>query len=111
MPGCAVSAWPLPLLLPAFLSCSLASQQSGSRSNPGCTSYQSPHLLLADATSTAAPRAFAEEYDALWKTVEDKIGLEAIRALHEQLDDDNDGTIEPSETRDYIKVDLKVSFT
>ena len=37
--------------------------------------------------------------------------MEAIRALHEQLDDDNDGTIEPSETRDYIKVDLKVSFT
>ncbi len=28
------------------------------------------------------------------------------RALHEQLDDDNDGTIEPSETGDFIREDL-----
>jgi hypothetical protein len=32
----------------------------------------------------------------------------AGRALHQQLDDDNDGTIEPSETGDFIKGDLKV---
>ena len=38
------------------------------------------------------------------------MGLEAIRALHQQLDDDNDGTIEPSETGDFIKADLQVSF-
>ena len=37
------------------------------------------------------------------------MGLEAIRALHQQLDDDNDGTIEPSETGDFIKADLQVS--
>ena len=30
-----------------------------------------------------------------------------FRALHEQLDDDNDGTIEPSETGDFIREDLQ----
>ena len=30
----------------------------------------------------------------------------SFRALHEQLDDDNDGTIEPSETGDFIREDL-----
>ena len=34
--------------------------------------------------------------------------MEAIKALHQQLDDDQDGTIEPSETGDFIKADLKV---
>ena len=49
------------------------------------------------------------EYLTLLSSTEDKIGLEAIRALHQQLDDDNDGTIEPSETGDFIKADLQVS--
>ena len=43
--------------------------------------------------------------------IQDKIGLEAIKALHAQLDDDNDGTIEPSETGDFIKADLQVGST
>ena len=33
--------------------------------------------------------------------------MESIRALHRQLDDDNDGSIEPSETGDFIRGDLK----
>ena len=49
------------------------------------------------------------EYSTLERTVEDRVGLAAIRALHQQLDDDHDGTIEPSETGDFIKADLKVS--
>ena len=49
-----------------------------------------------------------KEYQDLWGTVEDKVGLEAIRSIHQQLDDDNDGTIEPSETGDFIKADLQV---
>lgn len=48
-----------------------------------------------------------KEYKQLSQTVEDKVGLDAIRALHQQLDDDNDGTIEPSETGDFIKADLR----
>ena len=38
----------------------------------------------------------------------DKAGLAAIKAPHHQLDDDHDGTIEPQETGDFIKADLKV---
>ena len=48
------------------------------------------------------------EYQELWGAVDDKVGLEAIRSIHQQLDDDNDGTIEPSETGDFIKADLQV---
>lgn len=53
------------------------------------------------------PQDLKTEYLALLSSTEDKIGLEAIRALHQQLDDDNDGTIEPSETGDFIKADLQ----
>jgi hypothetical protein len=49
------------------------------------------------------------EYRALEATVNDRVGLEAIRSLHQQLDDDHDGTIEPSETGDFIKADLQVA--
>ena len=55
------------------------------------------------------PPELVTEYQALLSNTEDKVGLEAIRALHQQLDDDNDGTIEPSETGDFIKADLQVS--
>jgi len=48
----------------------------------------------------------ADEYKKLLEVTEDKDGLESIRAIHEQLDDDRDGTIEPSETGDFIRVDL-----
>lgn len=48
----------------------------------------------------------ADEYKELLEVTEDKDGLESIRAIHEQLDDDRDGTIEPSETGDFIRVDL-----
>lgn len=48
------------------------------------------------------------EYRNLEKTVKDRVGLEAIRALHQQLDDDHDGTIEPSETKDFVRVDLQL---
>ena len=53
-----------------------------------------------------------QEYDYLYRATADKDGLESIRALHRQLDDDNDGSIEPSETGDFIRGDLKkVSVT
>ena len=48
-----------------------------------------------------------QEYDYLYRATADKDGLESIRALHRQLDDDNDGSIEPSETGDFIRGDLK----
>jgi len=51
--------------------------------------------------------SYEDEFTDLLKQVKDRSGLEAIRALHQQLDDDQDGTIEPSETGDFIKGDLK----
>ena len=53
---------------------------------------------------------YVVEYEELLSKVEDRAGLLAIKALHQQLDDDNDGTIEPSETGDFIKADLKVIY-
>ena len=51
---------------------------------------------------------YEAEYSALLERVVDRSGLQAIKLLHSQLDDDNDGTIEPAETGDFIKADLKV---
>ena len=59
---------------------------------------------------TARSDELEKQYQTLWNAVDDKIGLEAIRSLHQQLDDDKDGSIEPSETGDFIKVDLQVGF-
>ena len=56
--------------------------------------------------ATGSPQEHADEYRKLLEITDDKDGLESIRAIHEQLDDDNDGTIEPSETGDFIRVDL-----
>jgi stromal interaction molecule 1 len=50
---------------------------------------------------------YEAEYSALLDRVEDRVGLQAIKLLHQQLDDDKDGTIEPFETGDFIKADLK----
>jgi hypothetical protein len=59
---------------------------------------------------SADPRALdhQREYERLFASTEDKDSLDAIRQLHEQLDDDNDGTIEPSETGDFIRADLDI---
>ena len=51
---------------------------------------------------------YEAEYRDLLNRVEDRSGLQAIKLLHQQLDDDKDGTIEPFETGDFIKADLKV---
>jgi stromal interaction molecule 1 len=68
-----------------------------------CDGVRSGFVVAADDTT---PRANADEYKKLLEVTDDKDGLESIRALHEQLDDDNDGTIEPSETGDFIRADL-----
>ena len=71
-------------------------------------------LFLQLSTISSIPSAvlgdkeeFSREYQRLYDVTFDKESLESIRALHEQLDDDNDGTIEPSETGDFIKADLQ----
>ena len=71
----------------------------------GVTCSQSEEKSHA-TKAVGGPHGRAQEYRDLYDVTEDKDGLESIRALHEQLDDDNDGTIEPSETGDFIRVDL-----
>ena len=63
-------------------------------------------LLCFWAVQCSPAQDHVDEYRRLFEVTEDKDGLESIRAIHEQLDDDNDGTIEPSETVDFIRVDL-----
>lgn len=69
-------------------------------------------LIVLVLCGSACSPSFADgsheaEFLELLGRVEDRPGLEAIKALHQQLDDDQDGTIEPSETGDFIKADLK----
>ncbi len=47
-----------------------------------------------------------QEYESLYERTDDKVALEAIRDLHKQLDEDNDGTIEPSETGEFMRGEL-----
>ena len=67
----------------------------------------SPAILLI-LICLAKSDEYERQYQILLTSVEDRTGLEAIHSLHQQLDDDNDGTIEPSETGDFIKADLQV---
>ena len=66
-------------------------------------------ILVIVIFYVAKSHELEKQYENLWNTVDDKVGLEAIRSLHQQLDDDKDGSIEPSETGDFIKVDLQVT--
>ena len=69
----------------------------------------SPSLGLRSAARADVDHGlYRREYEQLFERTEDKDSLDAIRQLHEQLDDDNDGTIEPSETGDFIKDDLNL---
>ena len=63
-----------------------------------------PRLIDHPATESIRRE---REYAYLFRATTDKDGLESIRALHRQLDDDKDGSIEPSETGDFIRGDLK----
>ena len=70
--------------------------------------WMSLSAILLILICLAKSDEYERQYQILLTSVEDRTGLEAIRSLHQQLDDDNDGTIEPSETGDFIKADLQV---
>jgi len=67
-------------------------------------------ISRAESEAVSVSSQLEAEYQELWGAVDDKVGLEAIRSIHQQLDDDNDGTIEPSETGDFIKADLQLGL-
>lgn len=93
-----LACWPL-------LGLCTTSPQQPDRSKvpvPGSSSASSP-------SASSSFQRHEREYHALYEVTEEKDGLEAIKDLHRQLDDDNDGAIEPSETGDFIRGDLQYS--
>ncbi|XP_062991189.1 stromal interaction molecule 2 [Elgaria multicarinata webbii] len=54
--------------------------------------------LGADPCHLLSPPCFTEE---------DKFSLEALRTIHKQMDDDNDGGIEVNESDEFIRQDMK----
>ena len=98
--------------LPPIVSCTSSGDSrtpaAPSSSSAAAASAQQPQSTHGDATATsgAAGRNREAEFQRLIEVTDDKSGLEAIRTLHQQLDDDNDGTIEPSETKDFVRTDL-----
>ena len=69
-------------------------------------------LIIAGLTSAAEAAVTSKEqtiknreheYEALHAATADKEALEAIRELHRQLDNDEDGAIEPEETGGFIR--------
>ncbi len=103
----------LPLLLLATTAVSTTTPATATASKTAAATTKT----VAAATKTArerkvpatSPEQHQREYKTLYDATEDKDSLEAIRDLHRQLDDDNDGAIEPSETGDFIRADLHYS--
>ncbi|XP_043865271.1 stromal interaction molecule homolog isoform X2 [Drosophila mojavensis] len=57
--------------------------------------YSSSSSMSADATCNA------EDFDCENENVQDRLGMEAIASLHRQLDDDDNGNIDLSESDDF----------
>ncbi len=64
-------------------------------------------VLVCSASASKLSDDREADYERLLAVTPDKEALEAIKELHRQLDDDRDGAIEPSETGDFIRADLK----
>nr|CAH7726096.1 unnamed protein product [Callosobruchus chinensis] len=63
--------------------------------------YEVPQTPEVDSCSS-------EDIVCLAATQSDRLGLEAIKILHRQIDDDQDGTIDLSESDDFLKEELKI---
>ncbi|XP_037919240.1 stromal interaction molecule homolog isoform X2 [Hermetia illucens] len=49
----------------------------------------------------------ADDLDCFGGSVQDRLGMEAIKSLHRQLDDDDNGNIDLSESDDFLREELK----
>ncbi|KAI4463884.1 stromal interaction molecule [Holotrichia oblita] len=81
---------------------------TGSREN-----MRSTYSVLSDTIAQAVKEkpqdtCNSEDYSCLAMLSSDKHGLEAIRELHKQLDDDENGNVDLSETGDFLRQDLKI---
>ncbi|KAJ8919442.1 hypothetical protein NQ315_016540 [Exocentrus adspersus] len=62
---------------------------------------------LAASSEAAYDTCSIDDFACLAMAQSDKLGLEAIKTLHKQLDDDKDGNIDLSESDDFLKEELK----
>ncbi|XP_017116362.1 stromal interaction molecule homolog isoform X1 [Drosophila elegans] len=80
--------------------------------------HRSSYNLLSEAMSQAVSNEFssmgsgsadgacaADDFDCY--NVQDRFGMEAIASLHRQLDDDDNGNIDLSESDDFLREELK----
>ncbi|XP_064556758.1 stromal interaction molecule homolog isoform X1 [Drosophila montana] len=81
--------------------------------------HRSSYNLLSEAMSQAVNNEFsslssvpdatcnADDFDCENENVQDRLGMEAIATLHRQLDDDDNGNIDLSESDDFLREELK----
>lgn len=82
--------------------------------------HRSSYNLLSEAMSQAVSNEFssmgsgsadgacaADDFDCYSGSVQDRFGMEAIASLHRQLDDDDNGNIDLSESDDFLREELK----
>ncbi|XP_046801815.1 stromal interaction molecule homolog isoform X1 [Lucilia cuprina] len=86
--------------------------------NSGHAEHKNTYNLLSEAMSQAVSNEFsslgsgsadgachADDLDCY--NDQDRLGMEAIRSLHRQLDDDDNGNIDLSESDDFLREELK----
>ncbi|XP_055842867.1 stromal interaction molecule homolog isoform X4 [Episyrphus balteatus] len=86
----------------------------------GHIDHRHSYNLLSEAMSQAVSNEFsalgsgsadgachADDLDCYGGNIQDRLGMEAIRTLHRQLDDDDNGNIDLSESDDFLREELK----
>ncbi|XP_067640177.1 stromal interaction molecule homolog isoform X7 [Eurosta solidaginis] len=92
----------------------------GTPSGSGHMEPRNSYNLLSEAMSQAVSNEFsslgsgsadgacaADDLDCYSGNLQDRLGMEAIRTLHRQLDDDDNGNIDLSESDDFLREELK----
>ncbi|XP_054730436.1 stromal interaction molecule homolog isoform X3 [Anastrepha obliqua] len=105
--------------IPAVSSAAHA-QYHASPSGSGHMEHRNSYNLLSEAMSQAVSNEFsslgsgsadgachADDLDCYSGNLQDRLGMEAIRTLHRQLDDDDNGNIDLSESDDFLREELK----
>ncbi|XP_018579968.1 stromal interaction molecule homolog isoform X2 [Anoplophora glabripennis] len=80
-----------------------ADGQRAAKDNPKSTFSNE----LAPTIDGAYDTCSIDDFACLAMAQSDRLGLEAIKSLHKQLDDDQDGNIDLSESDDFLKEELK----
>ncbi|XP_071056249.1 stromal interaction molecule homolog isoform X2 [Onthophagus taurus] len=76
--------------------------------NNGNMGYSLLSRSMSKVVEDSHESCYVDDFDCLFGASNDKPGLEAIRALHQQLDDDANGDIDLTETGDFLRQDLKI---